>query len=162
MEWIFAHHQFSSVKGVRCLTTGLLFKTWCPHYPQCNLATEWNHWRQFTRLYEAAIVLSDTLIHILMFPWSQNWSIASKGALDWDRDRLGLASSHANFSKCLCNTIHRLHNVQTVIYSNSADFVDGFASKLYSGVQNKTFSFKATMEKCGPGGGLIRACCGSA
>ena len=23
------------------------YTSWCLHYPQCNLATEWHHWRQF-------------------------------------------------------------------------------------------------------------------
>ena len=32
----------------------LFFKTWCLQYPQCNLATEWHHKRQFVRLHAAS------------------------------------------------------------------------------------------------------------
>ena len=32
-----------------CVVGELSFKTWCLQYPQCNLATEWHHWRQFIR-----------------------------------------------------------------------------------------------------------------
>ena len=28
--------------------------TWCLHYPQCNLATEKHHWKQFIRLHAAS------------------------------------------------------------------------------------------------------------
>lgn len=27
-----------------------LIKTWCLHYPACNFAKEWHHWKQFFRI----------------------------------------------------------------------------------------------------------------
>ena len=32
----------NSIIGMPCRTSGLLFKTLCLHYPQCNVATEWH------------------------------------------------------------------------------------------------------------------------
>ena len=32
----------------------LFFKTWWLHYPKCNSATEWNHWRIIIRLHAAS------------------------------------------------------------------------------------------------------------
>ena len=35
-----------------CYTSGLLFKTWCLHYPQCNLTIEGHHCRLIIRVTE--------------------------------------------------------------------------------------------------------------
>ena len=42
-----------------------LFKTWCLHYPQCNLTTEWHHWRQL--IWICAVSSGATKGFILLF-----------------------------------------------------------------------------------------------
>ena len=53
-------------------TKTFLFKPWSQHYPQCNSATEWHHWMQFTRWYAASS--GATTDFILSFLWRFSWN----------------------------------------------------------------------------------------
>ena len=53
--------------------SGLLYKTWRLRYPQCNLATEWHHWRQCIRLHAASsgVKTGVTLWVIFVSAWQK-------------------------------------------------------------------------------------------
>ena len=43
------------------------FKTWCLHYPQCSLATEWHHWQQIT----CSFFWSHKKLYTTYFPYAE-------------------------------------------------------------------------------------------
>ena len=90
-----------------------LFKIWCLHCPQCNLATAWHHWRQFigftcsfiwnhkrhyTTLFTCAVVLSKMCKH---FNVENSWS----NPLRWLGMPAGPLISPHFFSGLSCGSI---------------------------------------------------------
>ena len=61
-------NQYSRTRDITFLIQAslFLFKTWQLHYPQCNIATEWQRCRQFVRLHAAFSGASKDLIHAVV------------------------------------------------------------------------------------------------
>ena len=55
---------------------------WCLRYPQCNLATEWHRWRQFSKLHAASSGATTgfyaTLLYAVVLPKSPKYTLVCK------------------------------------------------------------------------------------
>ena len=59
-----------------------IFKTWCLHYPWCNLATEWHHWRHFFQItWGNKRLILHFLEYVVLLPKTCKPTLMCKGRL---------------------------------------------------------------------------------